>query len=82
MTAPAIRPALLADAAAIAEVHVQAWRETYRGLMPDAVLAGLSVEKRVRAWSEMLAAGPQAPTILVVEDAGRIVGFEIGRAHV
>ena len=75
MTAPGIRPALLADAAAIAQVHVQAWRETYRGLVPDAVLAGLSVDRRVHAWSEMLAAGPCAPIILVVEDAGRIVGF-------
>jgi hypothetical protein len=36
---------------------VQAWRETYRGLVPDALLAELSVEQRVRAWSDMLGAG-------------------------
>jgi hypothetical protein len=52
---PRIRPATLADAAAIAKVHVEAWRETYRGLVPDSVLAGLSVERGVRAWTDMLA---------------------------
>jgi hypothetical protein len=45
-----LRPATPADAAAVAYVHVQAWRETYRGIMPDAVLEGPSVEERARAW--------------------------------
>lgn len=34
----AIRPAEAADAPAMAKVHVEAWRETYRGVMSDAVL--------------------------------------------
>jgi len=76
---PRVRPATLADAAAIAEVHVEAWRETYRGLVPDSVLAGLSVERRVRAWTDMLASrvagDQQAPAIFVVEEEGRVVGF-------
>jgi len=68
------------DAGAIAQVHVQAWRETYRGLIPDSVLAGLSVDGRVRAWSEMLAAGDAAPAIFVAEQEGAIVGFGSARA--
>lgn len=70
-----IRPARLSDAGSIAQVHVQAWRETYRGLIPDSVLAGLSVEGRVRAWSEMIGVGNHAPAIFVAEQDGIIVGF-------
>jgi ribosomal protein S18 acetylase RimI-like enzyme len=74
-----IRPARLADAEAIARVHVQAWRETYRGLVPDSVLAGLSVEGRVRAWSDMIGAGDAAPAVFVAEQDGTIVGFASAR---
>ena len=41
-----IRVAGVADAAAIAAVHVGAWRETYVGIVPVQVLAGLSVDRR------------------------------------
>jgi GNAT superfamily N-acetyltransferase len=77
-----IRPARLTDAEAIAQVHVQAWRETYRGLVPDSLLAGLSVEVRVRAWSDMIGAEDEAPAIFVAEQHGAIVGFASARvAH-
>jgi GNAT superfamily N-acetyltransferase len=33
-----VRPGRLADISAMAAVHVRSWQETYRGLMPDAVL--------------------------------------------
>ncbi len=33
-----VRPALVQDVAQMARVHVRCWQETYRGLMPDAVL--------------------------------------------
>jgi GNAT superfamily N-acetyltransferase len=74
-----IRPARLDDADAIARVHVQAWRETYRGLIPDGVLAGLSVAGRVRAWSEMIGAGEAAPAVLVAERGGGLIGFASAR---
>ncbi len=41
-----IRPAVFKDAAAIAHVHIDAWRTTYRSLMPDDVLDNLSFERR------------------------------------
>jgi hypothetical protein len=41
-----IRVAGVADAGAIAAVHVEAWRETYVGIVPVQVLAGLSVDRR------------------------------------
>jgi GNAT superfamily N-acetyltransferase len=52
----------------------------YRGLVPDGVLAGLSVEGRVRAWSEMINAGDDALAIFVAEQGGTIVGFASARA--
>ena len=79
MIAARIRAAMLEDADAIAQVHVQAWRETYRGLVPDKVLAGLSVERRVRAWSEMLAAGDAAPAIFLAEAQSELIGFGSAR---
>jgi hypothetical protein len=33
-----VRPARVQDVRQIARVHVRCWQETYRGLMPDAVL--------------------------------------------
>ena len=41
-----IRLATLADARAIAELHVASWRAAYVGILPPAYLEGLSVEER------------------------------------
>jgi hypothetical protein len=40
------------DAEAIARVHVDSWRTTYQGILPDEVLAGLSVERRRAFWAK------------------------------
>jgi hypothetical protein len=37
-----LRPATVADAAAISHIHVESWRTTYRGVVPDAFLDALS----------------------------------------
>ena len=44
MTAPVLRPAFEDDAHAIAQLRVDAWRATYRGMIPDAYLDAMSVE--------------------------------------
>jgi ribosomal protein S18 acetylase RimI-like enzyme len=49
-----IRPAALADARKVAELHVATWKEAYRGIVPDEYLQSLSVEKREAAWRESL----------------------------
>ena len=83
MTAAAlIREATIEDTDAIARVHVQAWRETYRALMPEALLAGLSVEQRTAMWTNVILKTEKAPCVWVSEEGGRIVGFAcIGKAH-
>lgn len=70
-----VRPAELADAAAIARVQVDAWRETYAGHMPDAYWNDDSYRRRVEMWAHILGTdGPQS-TRVVAERDGEIVGF-------
>ena len=73
-----IRPAQLADAEGIARVHVESWRTTYKGIMPDEVLATLSVEARLEMWRRPLS-NPESPSIIyVAETDGQIIGFAAG----
>jgi len=55
-TAPIVRLARPADAEAIADAHVRGWRAAYRGLVPDAILDGLSVQRRAAFWRDTIAA--------------------------
>jgi GNAT superfamily N-acetyltransferase len=70
----AVRTAVPEDARAIADVHVRAWRVGYRGLVPDAILEGLSREAHEQRWRELLG-GSEAAFTLVAEREGRIAGF-------
>lgn len=74
-----IRAALPEDAVGIAEVHVGSWRTTYRGLLPDSVLAAQSVEQRAAIWREAAEAverGESRSFVLVAEDpVDGIIGF-------
>jgi len=78
MTAIVIRPATPADAAAIAQVRVDAWRTTYKGMIPAAYLAAMKVEDSAALWTKILTAGPNATSVFVAEDAGTVVGFAAG----
>ena len=71
-----IRRATPADAERIARVHVQAWEETYRGMVPDAAFEHYSVEKRIVLWQSALA----NPDVLVnmIEHNGTVCGFGSG----
>ena len=71
----AIRPATVADAEGIARAHVQAWHESYRGMIPDEVLDGLSVEARTARWRSIIGSAARPIILLVAEDRDRIVGF-------
>ncbi|HYF63174.1 MAG TPA: GNAT family N-acetyltransferase [Herpetosiphonaceae bacterium] len=74
-----IRPAVPADAAAIAHVHVAAWRTTYPGLMPQHIIDSRSEEAMTDRWSASLASG--RGVALVAEIDGRVVGFVDGGAE-
>lgn len=84
MTVAHVRLATPADAPTIADIHIHGWQTTYRGLVPDAVLDGLSMERRTAGWREALerqllafAAEPATAhdRTWIVEAGDRVVGF-------
>ena len=52
-----IRPALPSDGAAIAAVHVAAWRSAYAGLLPDWTLTELSARRQESYYSRVIRSG-------------------------
>ncbi len=80
--APVVRPATPDDAAAIASVHVRSWQAAYRGIVPEAMLEALSIERRASWWRGELTEMIPPPGCWVVERSGRVVGFaSIGTAR-
>jgi ribosomal protein S18 acetylase RimI-like enzyme len=73
-----VRPAVAADAAGIAHVHVESWRTTYRGIVPDAYLDALSIEERTARWQRVLSADRPGYGVFVAEHGGAVVGFADG----
>ncbi|MDY0405569.1 GNAT family N-acetyltransferase [Virgibacillus sp. 179-BFC.A HS] len=71
-----IRPAEENDAAGIAKVHVDSWRTTYKGIVPDTYLfETLTYESRLKNWQGNLSQGH----VFVAEDEQQgIVGFANG----
>jgi GNAT superfamily N-acetyltransferase len=70
-----VRLATEQDAACIAHVHVQSWRTTYAGLVPEAYLANLDEAERAVLWGEWLTQDVQ---VYVAESQGKVVGFASG----
>ena len=75
-----IREAVYGDIPAISRVHVDTWRSTYAGIVPDEVLARLSYEKRQIAWQQVFENASKVEGFTyVAEDAlGQVVGFSDG----
>jgi GNAT superfamily N-acetyltransferase len=74
-----IRTANLSDAAGIARVHVESWRTTYKGIIPEDFLAKLSYEQREHLWDQVLTDPNRSRFVYVAEDEpGQIVGFISG----
>lgn len=74
-----IRPARLADAAAIGRVHVQAWRSAYPGILPDDYLAALHPSRQAGYYAAAISAGAGVFVASAMADRGteplRVVGF-------
>jgi ribosomal protein S18 acetylase RimI-like enzyme len=71
---PNVRHASVADAGAIARVHVRSWRAGYRGLLTGSELEGPSEEQRETIWREVLQE-EGGPVVLVAEHEAAIAGF-------
>lgn len=75
MGAIKLRKAKQADEGAIGALHVDSWHQTYRGIVPDQMLAELSVEARIRMWSDVLGDPKGDTAVFVAEDGDHLVGF-------
>jgi L-amino acid N-acyltransferase YncA len=74
-----IRPALPADAPAIAGVLVNSWRQTHSGIVAQSYIDGLSVDTQTVRWQRRLNDPRILSTAVVAhEEDGRIVGFAAG----
>ncbi len=78
-----IRKATAGDANAIARVHVDTWRDTYAGIIPDRILLGMSHRRHCAAWSVEFGERRNGHTVMVAEDSrAGVVGFgSCGRAR-
>jgi GNAT superfamily N-acetyltransferase len=74
---PIIRPATDADVLPMAKVHIVSWRETYPGMLPDPMLARLSIAEEAIRWQRMLDR-PRAwggALTFVAEQQDAVVGY-------
>ena len=70
-----IREADESDALGIARVQVDAWRTTYKGIVPDDHLTSLSYGKKAARWRQILASGDDNFTFVAETEDEQIVGF-------
>lgn len=74
-----IRKATFDDAAEIANVHINSWREAYKGLLPNDFLEErpLAYKNRYELWKKVTTNADQATFVAVSENHG-VVGFVNG----
>ena len=70
-----IRPAGPDDAAAVAAIHSESWRQVYRGILPDAYLDNETREERLRYWTTALSAPQQGCFVLLAQRRNNPLGF-------
>ncbi len=66
--------ATAADASAIAALHADSWRESYRGSLPDEFLAGPVLQNRQELWTRRFAAADAFHTIKAIQ-GDTLIGF-------
>jgi ribosomal protein S18 acetylase RimI-like enzyme len=68
-----VRDATLADADAVAAIHVASFRSTYESLLPASIRASLDQATRAEVWRTRIRAGDGE--VVVATADGQIVGF-------
>jgi GNAT superfamily N-acetyltransferase len=74
MSAFTIRPAIAADARAIAEIHYAGWQIAYSRVVSDAQMAAKLPERRIPFWQAHIA-DPTCVVLIAHDEAGRAQGF-------
>ena len=70
-----IRPASPEDIPAIARVLVDTWRSTFRGVLSDEFLAGMSYERQQNRHGYYLAQDRVSYFVAVDHSSGEVIGF-------
>ena len=74
-----IRAATEADIPSLARVHVDSWRSTYAGIVPDEYLSDLSYRDRESFWEAVLTtARPGISNFVAETPSGDVVGMAGG----
>jgi ribosomal protein S18 acetylase RimI-like enzyme len=75
-----IRPATIADSAAIGHIQLASWRTMFpdAGIESEQYLAEFSDEERTEDWRELLAAPGEQIVYVAENEAGEVVGFALG----
>ncbi|MES3028762.1 MAG: GNAT family N-acetyltransferase [Pseudomonadota bacterium] len=74
MTDIHLRAATLADAPAIARLHLASWRRAYRDLAPREAFEAMDEALRVKRWTAMLASPLAQQAVVVAQEGGRLAG--------
>lgn len=75
------REATVADALAVAKVHVQSWRESFSGIVPQTFLDKMSIENRAKAFEKGFVADRYKMFVAETQE-NEIVGFaDFGKAR-
>ena len=76
-----VRRATQADAAGIAQVHVQSWHATYPGILPAAEIERHTLARRAGMWARVLQAPAHGVFVAVAVDAAGSDEVGAGRVH-
>lgn len=76
MSSARVRTATPHDVEAIARIHVETWRATYAGIIPDPYLVHMDRARQRRQWHHAVRAAGRGHQVLVAQLAdGEVVGF-------
>ena len=75
---PLIRRGVIEDAAEASRLHVETWRTSYRGLVPDDLLDQLVPTRWEQGWRRGFDSVDPTRIVQVAEIDGQIVGFASG----
>ena len=70
-----LRPGAYEDAADIAQVHVETWRDAYAGVLPTDMLVGMSVSRQTGYWRSALLRRRRNESISLALVNDAVVGF-------
>ncbi|MEA2684464.1 MAG: hypothetical protein QOK05_2792 [Chloroflexota bacterium] len=77
-----LREAGLQDIPAIVALQARSWRTAYRGMVDDAFLDAIPLQKWIESWRTHFFGGSGPARCVVVEEDDRVIGFAgAGRAE-